>query len=221
MQSLTRLLGGCFALAFIAACGAVTSPSDSPTGKQKTALANGPALRWFYTCGNPVCEVQEGTSNTSGGLPACDTERAGDTCDSAGAMCDPGVGCGVRLLCTDHDPTAHGCPISRGEYKRGISYLTSERLEGVAREVQDIKLATYQYKESMGDGKKHLGFIIDDNPTGPAVDSTRQHVDLYAYTSMLVAAVQVQAKEIESLKQQVASLLPNPRSGLCRKGVAE
>jgi hypothetical protein len=38
------------------------------------------------------------------------------------------------------------------------------------------------------------------------VDAERDRVDLYAYTSMTVAALQVQAEQIDALQREVAAL---------------
>jgi hypothetical protein len=68
------------------------------------------SLSWFKTCGAPVCGP-----NTNGptGQPLCTNEKVGDHCIGQGAMCDPGVGCGVNLVCAASDPTKNpgGCPI--------------------------------------------------------------------------------------------------------------
>jgi hypothetical protein len=51
-----------------------------------------------------------------------------------------------------------------------------------------------------------LGFIIDDVEPSVAIDPGRDMVDLYGYTSMAVAALQAQARDIEALKKEVARL---------------
>ena len=51
-----------------------------------------------------------------------------------------------------------------------------------------------------------LGFIIDDVGPGPSVAPNGQTVDLYGYTSMAVATLQVQAQEIAELKAELAAL---------------
>jgi hypothetical protein len=49
--------------------------------------------------------------------------------------------------------------------------------------------------------------LIDDQPDpSPAVAADRTHVDEYGYTSMLLATVQQQAREIEELRRRVAAL---------------
>jgi hypothetical protein len=99
------------------------------------------------------------------------------------------------------------CPISRREYKRDISYLgESDRLE-LQDDLMRTKLATYHYKGEDSAERKHLGFIINDmGEASPAVEADRQHVDLYGYTAMTVATLQLQQRQIAALDTQVAEL---------------
>jgi len=71
-------------------------------------------------------------------------------------------------------------------------------------ELMRFRLATYQYKGAPSE--RHLGFIIDDIEPSAAVDPGRDMVNLYGYTSMAVAALQSQAREIAALKKEVARL---------------
>jgi hypothetical protein len=98
------------------------------------------------------------------------------------------------------------CPISLRSYKQNVTYLSDGDVERLHDELLRFKLATYQYKAPANASATHLGFIIDDVGQSPAVDSTGQRVDLYAYTSMAVAALQQQAREIAELKRQVTVL---------------
>jgi hypothetical protein len=79
-----------------------------------------------------------------------------------------------------------------------------------------MKLATYNYKAKVADPHlKHLGFIIEDQPESVAVDQTHHRVDLYGYVSMMVAAMQVQEKEIAELRQELGVA---QRKGACSSG---
>jgi hypothetical protein len=82
--------------------------------------------------------------------------------------------------------------------KEEIVYVSVSELEQLKEEIVKVRLATFRYKQ--GDKARHLGFIIEDSPGIPASDALRSRVDLYAYTSMAVAALQVQAKQIEQLE---------------------
>jgi hypothetical protein len=88
--------------------------------------------------------------------------------------------------------------------KKDISYLSDAELQALADRTMSTRLATYTYKD--GDPATHLGFIIDDDPTSPAVLQGRGRVDLYGYASMAVATLQVQEREIAELRQEIAAL---------------
>src|SRR5438552_16580001 len=68
-----------------------------------------------------------------------------------------------------------------------------------------FRLATFRYKEAAA-ARTQLGFIIDDVAPSPSIDPARDMVDLYGYTSMAVAALQTQAREIEALTREVRAL---------------
>ncbi|MBM4364320.1 MAG: tail fiber domain-containing protein [Deltaproteobacteria bacterium] len=165
------------------------------------------ALAWYATCGAPVCGGPGGGGSTSG-LPPCDAalgQKEGGPCEKDGLSCDPGYGCGESLVCATKDPTGGGmCPISRAEYKTDIQYLSREEKRALARDVRDIPIVRYRYRE--GSERTHLGFIIEDVEPSPSVDSERNRVDLYGYTSMAVAAVQEQQVEIQALRAELAEL---------------
>lgn len=161
-------------------------------------------LKWFATCGPPVCR----DPSTPTGAPLCDPakgEKVGGACSPQGSTCDPGTACSGNLLCATKDPRSSvGCPISRAKYKQEIEYLSEDERAKLAGDLQSIPLVRYRYKE--GPEREHLGFIIEDVEPSPSVDSKRDQVDLYGYTSMAVAALQQQHAEIEALKREIRSL---------------
>ena len=163
-------------------------------------------LKWYSTCGNPVCGMDDQVP--PGVQPCQNGEKEGDDCDVEGANCDANLGCGAYLLCAESDPkqAPGGCPISKAKYKKEIRYLDEERAEEYRKELLGLKLATWRYRTTKGEDELRLGFIIDDHPTGVIVDEGRDQVDLYGYTSLAIATIQQQAKELESLKQEVKSL---------------
>ena len=63
-----------------------------------------------------------------------------------------------------------------------------------------------RYRTESADAPARLGFLIDDVGAAACVQATGQRVDLYGYTSMTVAAVQVQAGEIAQLRAELAAL---------------
>lgn len=164
------------------------------------------ALKWYATCGGPVCRAPSGAGGASSGVPACTaTETVGASCTTAGAQCDNGAACSGPLLCTTSDPTHGGqCPVSRAAFKTDIQYLSDGERAKLAEDVQSIPLVRYRYKD--GPEREHLGFIIEDVEPSPGVDSQHDQVDLYGYTSMAVAALQEQHREIQALRREVNEL---------------
>jgi 2-polyprenyl-3-methyl-5-hydroxy-6-metoxy-1,4-benzoquinol methylase len=158
---------------------------------------------WFPTCGDPVC----GGHRPDPGVPACGPgEVAGAPCSPAGRLCDPGNFCNSRLLCASSDPTRGGlCPISRRADKEAIRYLDAEDVKRLHDEALRIRLATFRYRGSPA-SRTQLGFIIEDVAPSLSVDAGRDMVDLYGYTSMAVAALQAQAREIDDLRRALERL---------------
>jgi hypothetical protein len=163
-------------------------------------------LKWFTTCGPPVCRTpQSGDGGSSSGIAPCTTEKAGAACPKAGTECDPGAPCSGPLMCAASDPTHGGqCPVSRAKYKTDIRYVDPADRAKLAADLQSIPLVRYRYKD--GPEREHLGFIIEDVEPSPGVDSPRDQVDLYGYTSMAVAAIQEQHRQILDLEKQLAEL---------------
>jgi hypothetical protein len=90
--------------------------------------------------------------------------------------------------------------------KRDIEYLDVDEVDAIAGEVFETRLATYEYTDPALAGRRHLGFIIEDQPDANSVDPERSQVDLYGYTSTLVAAVQAQQRRIDALEREVREL---------------
>lgn len=159
-------------------------------------------LKLYLTCGDPVCRGYTAGS----GQPLCTTEKVGDPCTVDGQRCDPQDSCNALLLCATADPKAGParCPISRRRYKNDIHYLSPAELARYRDELMAMKLATWRYKQDPS--KERLGFMIDDNEDSAAADAKRDVVDLYGYTSMAVATIQLQARQIEALEREVAAL---------------
>src|SRR5439155_9157272 len=94
--------------------------------------------------------------------------------------------------------------VSSRRFKDDITYVSPTELDELKDQLIAIRLATFRYKQ--GDKARHLGFIIEDSPSIPASDMARSKVDLYAYASMAVATLQVQARQIEQLEADVDAL---------------
>jgi hypothetical protein len=148
------------------------------------------------------------TSHLCYPLPTCGCDSK-TLCDCIGACACNGYACDSQttsgLFCNG--------PVSRREFKTDISYLSDEERAVIANEALQTRLAEYRYKSEPEGTKPHLGFIIDDMPSdGHAVHADGTHVDLYGYTSMLLATLQEQQKQIDALKKQL-ELLATTRSG--------
>ena len=78
-----------------------------------------------------------------------------------------------------------------------------------------LPLASYHYKHAPGAGPQ-LGFIIED--IEPSVAVSGDHVNMYGYLSMAVAAIQVQQQQIAALQRElerVRAQLPAESSPSC------
>ena len=168
----------------------------------------GADLTLFLTCGDPACRGYIGDSGT----PLCTDEKPGNLCAVEGQLCDPKDDCNAMIVCAKTDPRMQParCPISRRRFKLDVRYLEHADLARYRDDLLSIRLATYRYR--LDPDKERLGFMIDDQEDSSAVDARRDMVDLYGYTSMAVAAIQLQAQEIEALKEEVAKLKKRLRS---------
>jgi hypothetical protein len=101
---------------------------------------------------------------------------------------------------------ACGVAISRRAAKTNVAYLSTSDVQRLHDELLTYRLATYDYTQPATGPGTRLGILIDDVAPSPSVASDGNHVDLYAYTSMAVAALQTQAREIERLQRAVAAL---------------
>jgi hypothetical protein len=138
------------------------------------------------------------------GVPPCTPEqKSGAACAAPGISCDPFDSCNALLVCSANE-LAINCPISQRAAKERIEYLDAGAAQRVHDELMRYPLATWRYKQGTDD--RHLGFIIEDVTPSAAITGDGAHVDLYSYTSMAVAALQVQAREIAKLRRQVDRL---------------
>ena len=144
----------------------------------------------------------------SGCLPEAECAvRMGQRMCLADPACEPGEECCSGIPVPPlNDYCGKFCPISRLRYKREVAYLTPGELAGLKDQLLRFPLATYEYRDGAPGGRRHLGFIIDDVAPSPAVDGTGERVDLYGYTTMAVATLQAQAREIEELKRELAGI---------------
>jgi hypothetical protein len=190
-------------------CGWTATPQlqqciASAGGGSGGASGGGGALKWYLTCGTPVCTANPAPYDDPN-IPNCTKDQtAGAACNTKDQHCDGVASCGATLVCTDTDPKGGigGCPISRARYKQEIEYLNEQQLRAYHEQLMSLPLASYRYRSAPE--TPQLGFIIDD--IEPSVAVSGDHVNMYGYLSMAVAAIQVQQRQIESLEQEVARL---------------
>jgi hypothetical protein len=164
-------------------------------------------------------------------LAACDKEQtsipptapddtpiasAAPSASTAPAASDAGSKNCFGAICAG-DETCCGLPVngcvkggcktrSRRAWKKDIAYLDPVQQRAMHDAIVSYKLASWRYKEDSASSPLRYGFVIDDVGQSPAVASDGEHVDLYGYTTMAIAALQVQARQIEDLEGQVRAL---------------
>jgi hypothetical protein len=89
-------------------------------------------------------------------------------------------------------------------YKTDVRYLDAADLALLEAQTRSLRLARYRYKDAPA--RERLGFLIDDAPRAPAVDEPRDMIDLYAYTSMVVATIQRQAERLDRQEREIIRL---------------
>ncbi len=166
-------------------------------------------LQWYTTCGDPVCMEPDGGPMAPAGVMPCTTETAGTACTTAEVTCWPsGSTCGELLICATSDPKDNpgGCPISRVSHKKNLQYLSDVEVAAIAEEATTMRLSSWHYKAEGDSSRRHVGFLIDDMPESIAVSESGERVDLYGYTSMAIAALQVQDKRLETLERELSAM---------------
>jgi hypothetical protein len=187
------------------------------------SLLGCPADQWYeHPCGtgDPLAISCLDEADTLWEEPSTDLcsdleVSADEPCDEAGAQCvltqaftctsmDPGMRTSESFLTCRNTPFEEGqCPSSSRSVKRDIHYIAPDERQRLAKEVLDVKLARYHYRDAAKPGRK-LGYILEDHPQ--ATFSGDGRVDLYAYVSAVVALAQEQQAQIDSLKSELEAL---------------
>jgi hypothetical protein len=164
------------------------------------------------TCDSGVETVEVGDD------PTCADEgiAAGDPCTEIDATCmelrpiacadDPEtiIGSDQVMTCARQEPEAL-CPESSRSVKTDIVYLDAAGRDALAAQVIGLPIASYAYVDpAKNGGGPQLGYILEDAPD--AVFSGDGRVNLYAYTTAVLAAVQQQQEEIDRLEVRVREL---------------
>jgi hypothetical protein len=175
---------GCFASAVPGAAWATNGCPDAGCPGGSTCLRG-----WGESGGDFGCVPMPAQCN---GTPSC-------ACMS----------CVCSLTCEENDAgmLCNNGTISRRELKRDVEYLSDAERSRVAAATLAIPLARFHYRGEAAGARQRLGFMIDDQPTpSPAVENDRLHVDGYGYTSMLLATIQQQQRELEALRARIEAL---------------
>jgi hypothetical protein len=173
-------------------------------------------LHWHMTCGDPVCRT-DATPFDDPKIPNCTTQKLGGACSNDGELCDGVASCGAKFICSANDPSKGPCPISRARFKEEVEYLSPEQRREVRDQLMSVPLASYRYVHAPEAGPQ-LGFIIED--VAPSVAVSGDHVNMYGYLSMAVAAIQEQQQEIARLHREVAEQRATLRELSSQLGVA-
>lgn len=147
--------------------------------------------------------------NPTPGCPAA-KPNLGTACTQEGLACDYGCEMGDLRVCQGGAWVAGEdqfmCPISTILAKTDVTYLDGESRARVAEEAKSLRLATFRYIDPALGDRRHLGIILEDAPDSPAADMAKLQVDLYAYTSMVLALAQEHEREIARLRAEIERL---------------
>jgi hypothetical protein len=193
------------------------STFDESPSRCACTNASSAGLHWFASCGFPVCSTNDKDPYDDPNIPNCTTEKVGQTCSTQDQRCDGVLSCGETLICAQAAP--RNCPISRAAFKQDIRYLDDAQRERIHDQITQLRLASYRYKAAPD--VPQLGFMIDDVEPSPAASG--DHVNMYAYLSMAVAAIQVQDERIKGLERQIEALRANERdvAPVCEPAASE
>ncbi len=198
-------------------CGSMHAAGVAATSKaavEKCAADRG--------AGFPACDCLAKPTGADDGTSDPGGATAQVTCTAAG-VCETTFkpeACGTQI-CTASQTCCSGmplpepkcfdganapCPVSQRKMKKDITYLSEQDKQRLSDELMSFPLATYRYKTESAADREHLGFIIDDVAPSPAVLPSGERVDLYGYSTMTVATLQVQARQIAELRREVEDL---------------
>ena len=213
-------------VAYARACGPVDDPillpgraaprsrRPRPRGEQRHGRMPRPRRSGRPSVGHrvwPARIVQVDGKPCPDSVKRCASEQLGEPCSERWATCCEadsdctGDICNAGLLCNTEPPL--DVPDLAPALQAG------HRVPGTDRPSRNctMRCSPSSWPPSATSARRpaaapHLGFIIEDVEPSPSVDSAHDMVDLYGYLSMAVGAIQVQAKQIEALQQEVRGL---------------
>lgn len=103
------------------------------------------------------------------------------------------------------DCQGNGGPRSRRAFKADVTYLDDAARAALHDALLGVRPATYRYVEDRPEVRR-LGLILDDLSGEQRWVADGDRVDLYAYVTMAVAALQQQQRELDELRTRVEAL---------------
>lgn len=179
--------------------------ANDPTCQGGGCLPEGAPVDNTLPCCESLSDVN-GVCAAAGcapGLTACggacvDLNSDNSNCGSCGTSCTAPETCNVGSCAPS---------LSRRKFKTDINYLGAADTQRLHDELMRYRLATWRYKSQPEGGARHLGFMIDDvAPSASVSNGDGDSVDLYGYTSMAVAAIQLQDQQLQALREEVKAL---------------
>lgn len=137
------------------------------------------------------------------------------TCSQQGASCTAGETCCAGLFCCEGVPVPQGqefcgsaCPISDREQKENFTPIdASEVLDRVA----DLEITSWNYTAE-GTSVRHLGPMAQDFKAAFGLGSTDKAIFLVDADGVALTAIQALNRELESLREENATLRRNLES---------
>lgn len=189
-----------------------TSPPDAPPPDAAPAQTGGkPNAVYRSDCSttHPIArDVCQGAAIPDRGLKSCAAlhVKSNMPCKTGAASCYVERTCpDGRVVPSDFLECAaeqsHACFTRSSKiYKDDIAYLSSDELDALAAQIEQLKVARYRYKDAPD---QRLGFVIEDAPDAPWVSSDKRRVDLYALLASSIATLQRQEARIRQLEQDI------------------
>jgi len=94
---------------------------------------------------------------------------------------------------------------STREHKKDIHYLSSEEEDRVLTSIQDLRLATFRYRDGELGDKIHTGIIAEEAPEAVLSQGGRS-IDLYDYVSYGMTAVKALQRRLERIEARMREL---------------